>query len=167
MTIAELGAIGEFVGSIAVLMTLVYLAIQIRQSKKLLEENQRIALSQTFQTRAGFRMETFRFGIEPHGAKLLAKFDTLHQGESLEERIKSYDALSDSEKIQIRNYYSMGLQALENALYQGELGLLEDKQLLDPRAAILNNYSIWVHSGAVIPIFVKKWYEENRDRSDA
>ena len=33
MTIVELGAIGEFVGSIAVLATLVYLAIQTRQTK--------------------------------------------------------------------------------------------------------------------------------------
>ena len=32
MTIAELGAIGEFVGSIAVLVTLLYLAVQIRQN---------------------------------------------------------------------------------------------------------------------------------------
>ena len=32
MTIAELGSIGEFVGSIAVLVTLIYLATQIRQN---------------------------------------------------------------------------------------------------------------------------------------
>jgi hypothetical protein len=32
LTIAELGAIGEFVGSIAVLITLIYLAIQVRQN---------------------------------------------------------------------------------------------------------------------------------------
>ena len=36
MTIAELGAIGEFVGSIAVLVTLIYLAVQIRQNTKAL-----------------------------------------------------------------------------------------------------------------------------------
>ena len=33
MTISELGALGEFIGSIAVLATLVYLAIQTRQTK--------------------------------------------------------------------------------------------------------------------------------------
>ncbi|NIU08761.1 hypothetical protein GWN42_09780, partial [candidate division KSB1 bacterium] len=32
MTLTELGAIGEFVGGIAVVLTLVYLAVQIRQS---------------------------------------------------------------------------------------------------------------------------------------
>ena len=34
MTLAELGAIGEFVGSIAVLFSLIYLALQIRQNTK-------------------------------------------------------------------------------------------------------------------------------------
>ena len=39
MTISELGAVGEFVGSIAVLITLVYLAIQVRQTKNQIEAN--------------------------------------------------------------------------------------------------------------------------------
>jgi hypothetical protein len=34
MTIADLGAIGEFVGSILVLVTLIYLAIQVHQTKQ-------------------------------------------------------------------------------------------------------------------------------------
>jgi len=34
LTIVELGAIGEFVGSIAVLITLIYLAIQVRQNTR-------------------------------------------------------------------------------------------------------------------------------------
>jgi len=33
MTITELGALGEFVGAIAVVVTLAYLAVQVRQSK--------------------------------------------------------------------------------------------------------------------------------------
>jgi len=34
MTIIELGALGEFVGSMAVLVTLVYLAVQVHQTKR-------------------------------------------------------------------------------------------------------------------------------------
>jgi hypothetical protein len=34
MTIAELGSIGEFIGSIVVLITLIYLAIQVRQNTR-------------------------------------------------------------------------------------------------------------------------------------
>ena len=32
MTLMELGALGEFLGSIAVLATLIYLAVQLRQN---------------------------------------------------------------------------------------------------------------------------------------
>jgi hypothetical protein len=41
MTITELGALGEFVGSIGVIATLVYLAIQIRQNTNQLHNNER------------------------------------------------------------------------------------------------------------------------------
>jgi hypothetical protein len=43
-----LGNVGEFVGSFAVLATLVYLALQIKQSRQIIEENRRLALSQVF-----------------------------------------------------------------------------------------------------------------------
>jgi len=39
MTIAEIGAIGEFIGAIAVVVTLVYLAIQMRQNTNALKLN--------------------------------------------------------------------------------------------------------------------------------
>ena len=37
MTIMELGAIGEFVGAIAVVVTLIYLAVQLRQNSKMVQ----------------------------------------------------------------------------------------------------------------------------------
>ncbi len=43
MSIMELGAIGEFVGAIAVVLTLIYLTIQVRQSREAMEENSRLA----------------------------------------------------------------------------------------------------------------------------
>lgn len=39
MTITELGALGEFIGSVAVLITLIYLAVQMKQTKQGLEAN--------------------------------------------------------------------------------------------------------------------------------
>ena len=41
MSIVELGALGEFVGSIAVVVTLIFLAIQVRHSKDATEANTR------------------------------------------------------------------------------------------------------------------------------
>ncbi len=58
-TIQMLGSLGEFVGAIAVVATLVYLAIQVRHSKEAMEANTRsmdesrsLALAQTYQARA-------------------------------------------------------------------------------------------------------------------
>ncbi len=39
MTIAELGALGEFLGSVGVLITLIYLAIQVQQTKRQIGSN--------------------------------------------------------------------------------------------------------------------------------
>ena len=39
MTIMELGALGEFVSSLAVLITLVYLAVQVRQTKRAVQSS--------------------------------------------------------------------------------------------------------------------------------
>lgn len=43
MTISELGSIGEFVGAIGVVITLIYLAFQIRQNTQQLEQNASMA----------------------------------------------------------------------------------------------------------------------------
>ena len=39
MTIAELGSLGEFIGAIAVVISLIYIALQVKQNSKQLEEN--------------------------------------------------------------------------------------------------------------------------------
>ena len=42
MSIIELGALGEFLGSIGVIATLIYLAIQIRQNTHSLDESHHV-----------------------------------------------------------------------------------------------------------------------------
>ena len=44
-TIQMLGSLGEFVGAIAVVATLIYLTIQVRHSREAMEENSRLAQS--------------------------------------------------------------------------------------------------------------------------
>ena len=51
MTIMELGALGEFVGSIGVVVTLVYLAVQIRQNTGMMRTQTIQARVDSFQTR--------------------------------------------------------------------------------------------------------------------
>ena len=52
MTIMELGALGELLGAIGVIITLAYLAVQIKQNTRSMDENKRLALAQTYQMRA-------------------------------------------------------------------------------------------------------------------
>ena len=48
MTITELGALGEFVGAIAVVATLIYLAVQVRHSKEATEASNRLAVAAVY-----------------------------------------------------------------------------------------------------------------------
>ena len=66
-TIQMLGSLGEFVGAIAVVATLVYLAIQVRHSKEAMEANTRsvdesrnLALAQTYQARAALAEQSIQ-----------------------------------------------------------------------------------------------------------
>ncbi len=52
MTIMELGALGELLGAIGVIATLIYLSVQVRQNTRAMEESRRLALAQTYQMRA-------------------------------------------------------------------------------------------------------------------
>ena len=47
-----IGAIGEVLGALGVVLTLAYLAVQIRQNTRSMEEGRRLALAQTYQMRA-------------------------------------------------------------------------------------------------------------------
>ena len=64
MYIMELGAIGEFVGAIAVLVTLIYLAMQVRQSNRLAKaESARAATRDYINTMGWMDPSLFRHGI--------------------------------------------------------------------------------------------------------
>ena len=106
MGIQDLGAIGEFVSSLVVLITLGYLAVQVRHGKSLLEENRRLAQSQVFQTRVGFRMENHLRQAEPHLAALAVKVDFDSQARNVEEAVNNFSRLDPVEQEQFRHLTS-------------------------------------------------------------
>ena len=67
-----IGAIGELVGGVAVIATLIYLAIQVKHSKALLERNESIALSQMFQARADARTNVVLAQAQSGKAELIS-----------------------------------------------------------------------------------------------
>ena len=120
MSITELGALGEFVGSLAVLATLVYLAIQVRQSKAMLMENRKISLAQTYQARASMAGQ-INMAVDPEifGNKLGGK-------SPYELTVDDLAELSETERVQIARYYGLLLVSLDNVFYQARLGLVDN-----------------------------------------
>ena len=112
---AVLGNVGEFLGSIAVLVTLIYLAVQVRHSRDLLEENRKIALSQVFQERARDWFALNNIAIQHPEI-----YETLR---------KEPSEVSSEEQGQLLAMGGMIGGHLNNMLYQGELGLLSDETL--------------------------------------
>jgi hypothetical protein len=59
MSIMELGALGEFVGAFAVVATLIYLALQIRQNSAMLKQNHEFSRASILQE-SNVMYSTFR-----------------------------------------------------------------------------------------------------------
>lgn len=88
MSIQDLGSIGEFLGAVAVLVTLIYLAIQTRQLRKTSERNTTIGVAEAH---ARWRAAHYQ---NPQLAELVAKDNTgdeLTEGEKLQIRYLHFD----------------------------------------------------------------------------
>ena len=64
MTIMEMGALGELLGAIGVIVTLAYLAVQVKQNTRAMDESKRLALAQTYQMRADAGREVLLASLE-------------------------------------------------------------------------------------------------------
>ena len=117
-----IGAIAELLGSFAVLATLIYLALQVRHSKDLLEENRKLALSQVFQTRSDTKHAMHLQGTNEFLATALAKAREL-EADELE------DVLSPAELNCIRSWHAAWATHTDNVAYQAELGLMDDETI--------------------------------------
>ncbi len=67
MDIMELGAIGELVGGVAVLLTLIYLAVPVRQSTAVQRQSARLAAGDAVQNSVG-RFTAFRHLVANEGS---------------------------------------------------------------------------------------------------
>ena len=155
-----LGAIGELISAGAVLATLVYLTVQVRHSRTLLEENRMLALSQVFQTRVGFRLEGhWRQAESSELAEILAKFE---KADGQQDAISIYETLEPGEKQQFKHLQMANVLNVENTVYQRELGLIDDRHMTQVRAYANANFLLWEHLGALTPR-VLNWYKNGDD----
>ena len=110
MTIQELGSIGELVGGLAVLLSLVYLALQIKQNTTSVRSATSAAVSESLSR------VTEMVSSQPELAR------AWYQG-----RVQ-YDSLTDEERYRVTMFANTYLRRLESAFYQQERGLVDADQ---------------------------------------
>jgi hypothetical protein len=128
MTIMELGALGEFVGAIAVVATLVYLAIQIRQNTHAMEKGERLALAQAYQNRAdGLQNMMVHAADSKHVGPIISKLVEAGYPED----VASLEILTSDERARFRLWQIAQQTHWDNMYFQYQQGFLDDEYFYD------------------------------------
>lgn len=109
MSIEDLGSIGEFLSSIAVLVSLVYLAIQIRSSTE------------------AARTSTYQSVVSDFGAINRTMASTPDLSILFVEAMEDFQSLSAVDKARISQLYFAVFHFFENMYYQNQKGYLENE----------------------------------------
>jgi len=141
MTLMELGALGEFVGAIAVVVTLGYLAVQIRQGTQAMEESRRLALAQTYQMRADALQEMLVHAAESeHIGPIITKLTNAGYPED----VRSLDQLSPIEHGRFRQWQIAQQTHWDNMYFQYQQGFLDEEYYRDSfRVRVQRLAPIW------------------------
>ncbi len=122
MTIMELGALGELLGAIGVIITLIYLAVQIKQNTHSINENKRLALAQTYQMRAdalqGMLVEA---ASSPTLGPLIVKLTKLGYPTDL----SSLNRISEEERGIFKQWQIAQHTHWDNMFYQYQQGFID------------------------------------------
>jgi len=128
MSILELGALGEFLGSIAVLATLVYLSVQIRQNTKSMDESKRLALAQTYQVRSdALQMMLVHAADSEHIGPIITKLT----GAGYPEDISALESLSNLERQRFRLWQIAQETHWDNMFFQYQQGFIDEEYYRD------------------------------------
>jgi len=118
VSLEALGNVGDFVGGIAVIITLIYLAMQIRQNNRLVEQSTQVAQAQAL--REG----------NPTQTSMLAIAQDAELSEIFRRGLASYHGLSSVEKVRFNLSFGSLISALAmNHAQQITLGILEDPRI--------------------------------------
>lgn len=109
MSIEELGSVGEFLSSIAVLVSLIYLAIQIRRSTE------------------AARTSTYQSVVSDFGALNRAMASEPELSILFVNAMEDFDSLSAVEKARVSQLYFAVFHYFENMYYQYQKGYLESE----------------------------------------
>jgi len=128
MTLLELGALGEFLGSIAVLATLVYLSIQIRQNTRAMNESRQLALAQTYQMRAdALQLMLVTASDSRHIGPIIARLTAA----GYPENVAALDILSGEERGRFRLWQIAQHTHWDNMHFQYQQGFIDEEYYRD------------------------------------
>ena len=128
MSLLELGALGEFLGSIAVLATLVYLSVQIRQNTRSMDESKKLALAQTYQMRAdALQMMLVQAADSEHIGPIITRLT----GVGYPEDINSLNHLTDEERGRFRQWQIAQQTHWDNMFFQYQQGFIDEEYYRD------------------------------------
>ena len=122
MTLQDWGSIGEVVGALAVVVTLIYLAKQIRQNTHAMDEGRKLALAQTYQMRSdALQAMLVRAADSEYIGPIIIRLTELGYPED----VKALDALSDAERGRFRMWQIAQQTHWDNMHYQYQQGYLD------------------------------------------
>lgn len=128
MSLIELGALGEFIGATAVVATLVYLAIQVRQNTHVIQETRRLALAQTYQMRADALQQML---VQAADSNHIGPIITKLTAAGYPEDIGALDVLSPLERGRFRQWHIAQQTHWDNMFYQYQQGFLDEEYYRD------------------------------------
>jgi len=128
MTILELGALGEFLGSIAVLATLVYLSMQIRHNTRSMDESKKLALAQTYQMRSdALQTMLVQAADSEHIGPIISKLTDA----GYPEEIAALQHLSKVERQRFRLWQIAQETHWDNMFFQYQQGFIDEEYYRD------------------------------------
>jgi hypothetical protein len=134
MTLQDWGAIGEMVGAVAVVVTLIYLAKQIKQNTHAMEEGRRLALAQTYQMRSdALQAMLVQAADSDHIGPIIIKLTE----KGYPEDVTALDALTDSELRRFRMWQIAQQTHWDNMHYQFQQGYLDREYAFKDRVVRL------------------------------
>ena len=134
MSIQDWGAIGELVGGVTVMVTLIYLAVQLRQT-------QLIMRAQAFQARTEALMDLTMRAAE---CESISTIEAKLRESGFPRDPTIPDSLTPPERIRFANYLLAHLHRVTNLVHQHEAGMLSDEY-----------YEVGIKAGA--RVFYPQW----------
>ncbi len=128
MSLIELGALGEFLGSILVLATLAYLSVQIKQNTRSMDENKKLALAQTYQMRAdALQMMLVSAADSDHIGRIIT--DLTSAGYPSD--IAALEVLSAEDRGRFRQWQIAQQTHWDNMFFQYQQGFIDEEYYRD------------------------------------